>query len=154
MIYVNSYDAVKVVTPTMRSDHKAVIAYAGAPPCQLNRTRERRVFRRRSPSQHAVVLQHAPAVTFDFHDGRADCRARLATAVRRRRRHRGRPENVALRRADTSTPAPPSNWKPIKCREDRRDVVMTTSAGDVHRLRTDCRRQRWTSATPARSELQ
>ena len=28
-IYVNnaSYDAVKVVTPTMRSDHKAVIAY-------------------------------------------------------------------------------------------------------------------------------
>jgi len=70
-IYVNdtSYDAVKVVTPTMRSDHKAVIAYTGAPPRQLNKTRERRVFRRRSPSQHALFLQHASAVTFDFHDG-------------------------------------------------------------------------------------
>ena len=70
-IYVNdtSYDARKVVTPTVRSDHKAVIAYTGAPPRQLNKTRERRVFRRRSPSQHALFLQHAPAVTFVFHDG-------------------------------------------------------------------------------------
>ena len=69
-IYVNnaSYDAVTVVTPTMRSDHKAVIAYTGAPPRQLNKTRERRVFRRRSPSQHALFLQHAPAATFEFHD--------------------------------------------------------------------------------------
>ena len=64
-----SYDAVKVVTPTVRSDHKAVIAYTGAPPRQLNKTRERRVFRRRSPSQHALFLQHAPAATFEFHDG-------------------------------------------------------------------------------------
>jgi len=41
-IYVNdtSYGAVKVVTPTVRSDHKAVIAYTGAPPRQLNKTRE------------------------------------------------------------------------------------------------------------------
>jgi len=53
----------------MRSDHKAVIAYTGAPPRQLNKTRERRVFRRRSPSQHALFLQHAPAATFEFHDG-------------------------------------------------------------------------------------
>ena len=51
------------------SDHKAVIAYTGAPSRQLNKTRERRVFRRRSPSQHALCLQHAPAVTFEFHDG-------------------------------------------------------------------------------------
>ena len=70
-IYVNdaSYDAVKVVTPTMRSDHKAVIAYTSAPPRQLNKTRGQRVFRCRSPSQHALFLQHAPAVTFEFHDG-------------------------------------------------------------------------------------
>ena len=57
-IYVNgaSYDAVKVVIPTVRSDHKAVIACTCAPPRQLNKTRERRVFRRRSPSQHALFF--------------------------------------------------------------------------------------------------
>jgi len=53
---------------------------------------------------------------------------------------------------------PLTNWKPMKCLEDRRDVVMTTSAGDqtsCHILyRLEWRRRRWTSATPARSELQ
>ena len=70
-IYVNdtSYDAVKVVTSTVRSDHKAVIAYTGAPPHQLNKTRERRAFRRCSPTQHALFLEHASAVTFDIRDG-------------------------------------------------------------------------------------
>ena len=54
-IFVNYtiYDAVKVVTPTVRSDHRAVIAYTGTPPCQLNKTRERRIFRRCSPTQHS-----------------------------------------------------------------------------------------------------
>jgi len=53
-IFVNytMYDAVKVVTPTVRSDHRAVIAYTGTPPCQLNKTRERRIFRRCLPTQH------------------------------------------------------------------------------------------------------
>jgi len=70
-IFVNYtiYDAVKVVTPTVRSDHRAVIAYTGTPPCQLNKTRERRIFRRCSPTQHALFLEYAPAVIFDIQDG-------------------------------------------------------------------------------------
>ena len=39
-----------------------------------------------------------------------------------------------------------ANWKLLKCREDRRDVVMTTSAGALHSVPTagdrDGRRQR------------
>ena len=69
-VYVNDacYDAVKVVTSAVRSDHKAVIAYTGAPPRQLNKTRERRAFRRRSPTQHALFLEHASRVTIDVDD--------------------------------------------------------------------------------------
>jgi len=70
-IFVNYtiYDAVKVVTPTVRSDHRAVIAYTGTPPSQLNKTRERRIFRRCSPTQHALFLEYAPAVILDIRDG-------------------------------------------------------------------------------------
>jgi len=44
-IYVNDscYTNVKVVMSTMRSDHKAVVAYNGAPLHPLNKSRERRV---------------------------------------------------------------------------------------------------------------
>ena len=54
-IYVNDccYDNVKVVASSVRSDHKAVVAYTGAAPRQLNKINERQVFRRRSPTQHA-----------------------------------------------------------------------------------------------------
>jgi len=52
-IYVNdvSYATVRVVTSTIRSNHKAIIAYAGQPLQPLNKTRQRLVFRRRSPAQ-------------------------------------------------------------------------------------------------------
>ena len=37
----------------------AVIAYTGEPLRNHNKRRERRVFRKRSPTQHALFLQHA-----------------------------------------------------------------------------------------------
>ena len=69
-IYVNDCccDDVKVVASSVRSDHKAVVAYTGAAPQQLNKTSERRVFRRRSPTQHALFLKHASSLTIEFKD--------------------------------------------------------------------------------------
>jgi len=60
-IYTNDhcYETVKVVTSTVKSDHKALIAYTGQQRQQLNKSRQRRVFRRRSPAQHARFLEHA-----------------------------------------------------------------------------------------------
>jgi len=98
--------------------------------------------------------------------GPRDCSARLATTVRRRRRHSTEVGQVTWRCVVQTLPHQHrrledhslTNWKPMKCLEDRRDVVMTTSAGDqtsCHILyRLEWRRRRWTSATPARSELQ
>jgi len=48
-----------VVTSTVKSDHKAVIAYTGPRLKPINKSRERHVFRRRSPTQHALFLEHA-----------------------------------------------------------------------------------------------
>jgi len=66
-VYVNDSNyAVRVVASTVRSDHKAVIAYSGAPPQPLNKSRHQRLFRRRSPSQHALFLQYASNLSIDF----------------------------------------------------------------------------------------
>jgi hypothetical protein len=53
------YATVKVVSSTVRSDHKAIIAYIGQQLQPINMTRQRRVFRRRSPAQHAKFLEYA-----------------------------------------------------------------------------------------------
>jgi len=84
-----------------------------------------------------------------------DCRTWVTTTVCRRHQHACRP-GIMLRcamqtllyhhrrRKDHSL----TNWKPMKCREDRRDVVMTTSAGDYRRAAacTDWKRRGCTSA--------
>jgi len=70
-----------------------------------------------------------------------DCRARLATAVRRCRRHT-EVGQVTWRCVVQTFPYQHrrlkdhslTNWKPMKCREDRRDVVMTI---DDERRRPD-----------------
>ena len=69
-IYVNDccYDDVKVVALSVRSDHKAVVAYTGVATQQLNKTCERRVFRRRSPTQHALFLKYATSLTIELRD--------------------------------------------------------------------------------------
>ena len=45
--------------PRKATTHKAVIAYTGPQRQHLNKTRERRIFRRRSPTQHAAFLKFA-----------------------------------------------------------------------------------------------
>ena len=59
-IYVSELDyaGVKVVQSAVKSDHKAVIAYNGPKLATYNKRRERKVFRQRSPSQHALFLEH------------------------------------------------------------------------------------------------
>ena len=59
-IYVSDlvYTNVGVVTSTVKSNHKAIVAYTGPPLKPPNESRERRVFKSRSPTQHALFLKH------------------------------------------------------------------------------------------------
>ena len=70
-IYVNDlcYATVRVVASTVKSDHKAIIAYTGQQVQPLNKTRQRCVFRRRSPAQHASFLKYASQLSIEFDDG-------------------------------------------------------------------------------------
>lgn len=66
-IYVSqtSYSTVRVVSSVVKSDHKAVIAYTENNECTLIKTSSKMVYRRRTPAQHALFLQHAAAIDFD-----------------------------------------------------------------------------------------
>jgi len=68
-VYVNNpcYSTVRVVHSTVKSDHKAVVAYAGLVQVQpLNKHKYRRLFRRRSPAQHARFLDFASTLKIEF----------------------------------------------------------------------------------------
>ena len=68
-VYVNNpcYTTVRVVDSAVKSDHKAVVAYAGqVNVLPLNKRRHRRLFRRRSPAQHARFLEFAPTLNIDL----------------------------------------------------------------------------------------
>jgi len=67
-IYVSDpcYETVKVVTSTVRSDHKAIIAYTGQQRLPLNKRKERRTYRRRSPAQHARFLEYASQLNIEL----------------------------------------------------------------------------------------
>jgi len=69
-IYVSelNYVNVKVVMSAVKSDHKAVVAYTGPPLRTLNKRKERRVFRKRSPTQHALFLQYASQLQIELPD--------------------------------------------------------------------------------------
>jgi len=60
-MYVNElcHASVRVVTSTVRSVHKAVVTHMGPQVQQLNKTRQRRVFRRHTLTQHAMFLDYA-----------------------------------------------------------------------------------------------
>ena len=68
-IYVNypCYATIRVVNSTVKSDHKAVVALPGLVHLQpLNKRRHRRIFRCRSPAQHASFLAYAFTLNFDL----------------------------------------------------------------------------------------
>jgi hypothetical protein len=52
------------MTSTVKSDHKAVIAYADRT-YKIPKTAMINLFRRRSPGQHAAFLQHLSTVNFN-----------------------------------------------------------------------------------------
>jgi len=68
-IYVSEpcYTSIKVVTSTGKSDHKAIIAYTGPTLKTANKSRTQLTYRRRSPNQHALLLNHLSNwdITFD-----------------------------------------------------------------------------------------
>ena len=75
------YDNVKVVTSAVKSDHKAVVAYTGPPLRSLNKRRDRLVFRKRSPTQHALFLQYASQLQIEL-PGDADVQSNYDSMYR------------------------------------------------------------------------
>ena len=73
-LYVNTpcYSTVRVLESTVKSDHKAIVAYSDHVHVQpLNKRRHRQLFRRRSPTQHARFLDTASMLNIEL-DGNAD----------------------------------------------------------------------------------
>jgi len=56
----------RAVISTVKTDHKAVVAYSGPEKCVLNKRRQRRVLRKRSYTQHALFLEHISELKIDF----------------------------------------------------------------------------------------
>jgi len=67
-MYVSSpiYTVVRIVTSTVRSNHNAVVAYTDQRQCPQVKTSTKRIYRRRTPSQHASFLQYAASIDFDI----------------------------------------------------------------------------------------
>ena len=60
-----TFDNIKVITSTVKSDHKAILAYAGeVRELNQNKTRRHCTFRRHSPAQHAQFLASEKAPIF------------------------------------------------------------------------------------------
>src|SRR6218665_566451 len=57
MAPADSASQIKVITSAVRSDHKAILATSGTPPRDRTKCQNRRTFRRRTPGQHASMLQ-------------------------------------------------------------------------------------------------
>ena len=58
------YDSVHVFTPVLRSDHKAVVAYAEH--AQLTgKASTKKLYRQVTPGQHALFLQHISTLDYD-----------------------------------------------------------------------------------------
>jgi len=77
-IYVSHpcYDNVCVVTSTVKTDHNIVITYSGPEQLVLNKCRQRCVFRKRSPNQYALFLEHISELKIDL-DSNADVQTTL-----------------------------------------------------------------------------
>jgi len=52
------YQTVNVIASVVKSDHKAVVAYVGEQKTTVNKKKIKVKFRKRSPSQHSVFLNH------------------------------------------------------------------------------------------------
>jgi len=52
------YQTVKVIASVVKSDHKAVAAYVGEHKTTVNKKKIKPTFRKRSPPQHSLFLNH------------------------------------------------------------------------------------------------
>ena len=78
-IYVSDpcYDSIKVVTSAVKSDHKVVIAYSGIRKVTLHKNKKKLMFRRRSPAQHALLLQHIAGLKLQFDNDSHDVQGKF-----------------------------------------------------------------------------
>jgi len=58
------YESIRVVTPVMHSDHKAVVSYAGHLQPTVKVT-TKKLYRAVTPAQHALFLQYISTLDFD-----------------------------------------------------------------------------------------
>ena len=61
------YSTVRIVKSTVRSDHKAIVAY-NASPTITAKTTVTKSYRRVTPAQHGLLLQHLSSPDLDFID--------------------------------------------------------------------------------------
>ena len=59
------YQKVQVLTSVVRSDHKCIVAYADPTKSAATKTTTQRTFRTKTPTQHALFLEHVSAELFD-----------------------------------------------------------------------------------------
>jgi hypothetical protein len=64
LVSEQSYDQVKVLTSTVKTDHMAILALKGKVMVALNKQPMRVMFRSRTPQQHATLLRTLPDIDF------------------------------------------------------------------------------------------
>ena len=78
-VYVNTPCYSTVIDSTVKSDHRAVVAYQDHVHVQpLNKHRHRRPYRRRTPAQHAQFLEYASTLKIKL-DENADAQTNFHT---------------------------------------------------------------------------
>ena len=68
-VYVSNpllYSVVRVVSSTVKSDHKAVVLYSESQPVPRVKSSSKKTFRKITPNQHAIFLEHISAITLDI----------------------------------------------------------------------------------------
>jgi len=67
-VYISDicYEHTKIGTSTVKSDHKAIVAYTGDVKQAYRKDRTIIKFRKRSPTQHALFLEHVAHLNIEF----------------------------------------------------------------------------------------
>ena len=76
-IFVSSqcYSSVRVVKAVLRSDHKAIVAHPESAPRSAPKIKVRKSFRKRTPAQNALLLQHLATMEVDITESINDCQS-------------------------------------------------------------------------------
>jgi len=69
----NIYSSIKVVQSSVKSDHRAIVAYTGCRKTALNKTSAVIELRRRTLNQHAMFLQFSIGIVFDVAVNTSTC---------------------------------------------------------------------------------